>query len=144
MGVPGFWDEPEAAGRVGAEHARLNRRLDTFTKLQADADDLEGLVELAEEDEELAAELEETLVSVEERLAACVNLVPGVRSIYRWQDAVEQADEVLMVIKTTAANVDALTARVGQLHPYEVPEVIALEATDISDAYMAWLEGGVR
>ena len=80
---------------------------------------------------------------VDERLAACVNLVPGVRSIYRWQDAVEQADEVLMVIKTTAANVDALTARVAQLHPYEVPEVIALEAEGVSDAYLAWLEGSV-
>ena len=46
MGEPGFWDDPEAAGRVGAEHARLNRRLETFEKLQADADDLDGLVEL--------------------------------------------------------------------------------------------------
>ena len=80
---------------------------------------------------------------VDERLAACVSLVPGVRSIYRWQDAVEQADEILLVIKTTAANVDALTARVAQLHPYEVPEVIALQASDVSDAYLAWLEGSV-
>jgi len=70
MGAPGFWEDPEAAGRVGAEHSRLSRRLETFAKLQADADDLEGLVELAEEDEELAAELVETLASVEERLAA--------------------------------------------------------------------------
>jgi len=68
MGAPGFWDEPEAAGRVGAEHARLNRRLDTFTKLQADADDLDGLVELAEEDPDLADELGEQLTSVETRL----------------------------------------------------------------------------
>ena len=81
---------------------------------------------------------------IDERLAACVNLVSGVRSIYRWQDEVEQADEILMVIKTTAGKVDALTARVAQLHPYEVPEVIALEAEGVSDAYMAWLEGGVR
>jgi periplasmic divalent cation tolerance protein len=80
---------------------------------------------------------------VDERLAACVNLVPGVRSIYRWHDAVEVADEILLVIKTTAPNVDALTARIAQLHPYEVPEVIALEATDVSDAYLAWLEGSV-
>jgi peptide chain release factor 2 len=70
MGEPGFWDDPEAAGRVGSEHARLGRRLDTFEKLQADAEDLDGLVELAEEDEEIAGELEETLVSVETRLAA--------------------------------------------------------------------------
>ena len=70
MGAPGFWDEPEAAGRVGAEHARLSRRLETFEKLQADAEDLDGLVELADEDPDLAAELEETLASVEERLGA--------------------------------------------------------------------------
>jgi peptide chain release factor 2 len=69
MGAPGFWDDPDAAGRLGAEHARLSRRLDTFTKLQADADDLEGLTELAEEDPEMAAELSETLASVEQRLA---------------------------------------------------------------------------
>ena len=70
MGEPGFWDDPDAAGKVGAEHARLGRRLETFEKLQADAEDLDGLVELAEEDEEIAAELEETLASVESRLAA--------------------------------------------------------------------------
>jgi peptide chain release factor 2 len=69
MGEPGFWDEPDAAGRTGAEHARLARRLETFERLQADADDLEGLVELTEEDPDLAAELEETLASVEARLA---------------------------------------------------------------------------
>jgi peptide chain release factor 2 len=70
MGEPGFWDDPDAAGRVGAEHSRLSRRLDTFEKLQADAEDLDGLVELAEEDADIAAELEETLASVEQRLAA--------------------------------------------------------------------------
>jgi peptide chain release factor 2 len=70
MGAPGFWDNPATAGRSGAEHARLQRRLDTFARLQADAADLDGLVELAEEDEELAAELDETLDSVEARLAA--------------------------------------------------------------------------
>src|ERR1700761_3277224 len=58
MGAAGFWDAPESAAKVGAEHTRLQRRLDSFTKLQADAEDLEGLAELAEEDEEIAAELE--------------------------------------------------------------------------------------
>jgi peptide chain release factor 2 len=70
MGEPGFWDDPEAAGRTGAEHARLGRRLETFERLQADGADLDGLAELAEEDPEIAAELEETLASVEQRLAA--------------------------------------------------------------------------
>ncbi len=70
MGAPGFWDEPEAAAKVGAEHTRLQRRLEAFTKLQADGEDLEGLAELAEEDPEIAAELEEAIASVETRLSA--------------------------------------------------------------------------
>lgn len=68
MGEPGFWDDPDVAGRTGAEHARLQRRVTTFERLEADADDLEGLAELAEEDEELAGELEEAIASVESRL----------------------------------------------------------------------------
>ena len=70
MGQGGFWDDPDAAGKVNAEYARVQRRLDTFDKLDADTADLDGLVELAEEDPELAAEMEETLRSVEERLAS--------------------------------------------------------------------------
>jgi peptide chain release factor 2 len=69
MGQPGFWDDPEAAAKVNAEYARVHRRLETFEKLEADAADFDGLIELAEEDPELAGELEETLASVEERLA---------------------------------------------------------------------------
>src|ERR671916_3417123 len=70
MGAPGFWDDPNAAAKTSAEHTRTQRKLDAFTKLQSDADDLEGLVEIAEEDEDLAAELEEAFASVEERLRA--------------------------------------------------------------------------
>jgi peptide chain release factor 2 len=69
MGSEGFWDNPEEAAKVGAEHTRTQRRLEAFTKLQADAEDLEGLAELAEEDEEIAAELEGAIASVEARLA---------------------------------------------------------------------------
>ena len=68
MGEAGFWDDPEAAAKVNAEYARANRRLETFTKLEADVGDLDTLVEMAEEDEEMAGELEETLASVETRL----------------------------------------------------------------------------
>ncbi|MGI8622962.1 MAG: peptide chain release factor 2 [Solirubrobacteraceae bacterium] len=68
MGEPGFWDDPEAAGRTGAEHARVTRRLSTFEGLESDVEDLDGLAELAAEDPEMAAELEDTLVSVEVRL----------------------------------------------------------------------------
>jgi len=67
--VPGFWDDPERAAKTGAEHARLQRRLETFRALEADAEDLEGLAELAEEDPELAEGLEEQFASVERRLA---------------------------------------------------------------------------
>jgi peptide chain release factor 2 len=69
MGAAGFWDEPESAAKVGAEHTRIQRRLDAFIKLQADAEDLDGLSELAEEDPDLASEFEEALASVETRLA---------------------------------------------------------------------------
>jgi peptide chain release factor 2 len=68
MGESGFWDDPEAATKVNAEYARLQRRLETFDKLEADAADLDSLLELAEEDPELEAELDETLASIEQRL----------------------------------------------------------------------------
>ncbi len=68
MGQPGFWDDPETAQRTTSEHARTTRRLETFGALDADVDDLEGLVELAAEDDSLAAEVEEAFASVEERL----------------------------------------------------------------------------
>ena len=70
MGEPGFWDDAEAAAKVGAEHARVTRRLERFRSVAADVEDLEALAELAEEDEELAAELDGQLDSVEERLLA--------------------------------------------------------------------------
>ena len=70
MGQPGFWDDPEAAGKVNAEYARLQRRLDGFDRLSSDAEDLESLAELTEEDPDLADELADAIVSVEARLAA--------------------------------------------------------------------------
>ncbi len=76
---------------------------------------------------------------VGERLAACVNVLPGVRSIYRWQGAVERADEALLVIKTVAARVPALSARIAALHPYELPEVVAVEAAAGLPAYLDWV-----
>jgi peptide chain release factor 2 len=70
MGAAGFWDEPESAAKVGAEHTRLQRRLDAFTRLRSDGEDLEGVAEIAEDDPDLADELEEAIASVEVRLAA--------------------------------------------------------------------------
>lgn len=76
---------------------------------------------------------------VEERLAACGSIVPGVTSIYRWQGAVERADEVMIVLKTVPAAVARLTSRVAALHPYDVPEVIALPVTAGLDSYIDWI-----
>ena len=76
---------------------------------------------------------------VELRLAACVNLVERVHSIYRWQGEVESSDEVLLIIKTAAERVSALKDTIAQLHPYQVPELLVLEVADGSDKYLEWL-----
>ncbi len=76
---------------------------------------------------------------VQERLAACVNLLPEMDSVYRWKGAVEHARERQLLIKTTRARVDALMVRLRQLHPYEVPEVLVLPVVGGSAAYLAWL-----
>ncbi|MDQ3056506.1 MAG: divalent-cation tolerance protein CutA [Pseudomonadota bacterium] len=76
---------------------------------------------------------------VEERLAACVNVLPGVHSIYRWQGAIESADEVVLMIKTTAARMESLQQRILSLHPNELPEVIAVEAAGGLPAYLDWV-----
>lgn len=76
---------------------------------------------------------------VERGLAACVNLVPGVSSIYRWQGAVERSEEVLLLIKTTAARMPALEAAIDALHPYELPELIAVEAAAGAPRYLDWV-----
>ena len=73
------------------------------------------------------------------RLAACVNILPVSHSLYRWQGTIESASEVPLQIKTTATNYPALAERIAALHPYEVPEIIALTITDGLPAYLAWL-----
>lgn len=76
---------------------------------------------------------------VEERLAACVNLVPGLRSIYRWEGALHDDAEVLLLVKTRTDRLEGLSARVKELHPYALPEVLALPASGGSPAYLEWL-----
>jgi periplasmic divalent cation tolerance protein len=78
---------------------------------------------------------------VEERLAACINLVDGLTSIYRWQGAVERAAEVLLVIKTRRTSAARLIARLGALHSYDVPEAIVLPIAAGSRPYLQWLLG---
>lgn len=81
---------------------------------------------------------------VGERLAACVNVVPGVTSTYRWQGEVEQAHEVLLLIKTTADRQDALIARLKTLHPYELPEAVAVETVGGLAPYLQWVAEQTR
>ena len=81
---------------------------------------------------------------VEESLAACVNVVPGVRSIYLWNGAVQDTQEFLMIAKTTATRVEELRARLVDIHPYEVPEVVAVRLADGHDAYLRWIAAATR
>lgn len=76
---------------------------------------------------------------VEERLAACVNILPGVRSIYRWKGAVEDERELMLLMKTTLDGVERLRERLHELHPYEVPEFVVVQVDRISAAYGAWI-----
>ena len=80
---------------------------------------------------------------VERRLAACVNVVPGVVSHYRWKGEICRDEERLLVIKTRAERMDALRAALAELHPYELPELVALEISDGTQAYLEWLDEGV-
>ncbi len=80
---------------------------------------------------------------VEERLAAGVNLVPGVRSIYRWQGEVHDEPEVQLLLQTRADRVDELARRVSDLHPYDVPEVMALPITAGHGPYLDWIRAEV-
>ena len=80
-----------------------------------------------------------SLALVSERLAACVNRLSNVRSVYRWEGALQDEPEVLLIVKTTSARYQALEMRLKALHPYEVPEIIALPLSGGAPAYLAWL-----
>lgn len=77
---------------------------------------------------------------VEARLAACVSSRPGTCSVYRWKDGIEQDDEQQVVIKTTVGRLPALEQRLGELHPYEVPEVLVIPVVGGSPEYLGWLK----
>ena len=86
---------------------------------------------------ELADRLATTLV--ERRLAACVNVLPGVRSTYRWAGTIEQADEIVLMIKTRASELSAIETTVKALSGYELPELIAVEVVGGSADYLGWV-----
>ena len=88
-------------------------------------------------DADTGSRLARTLVS--EGLAACVNLVPGIRSIFRWEGEVQEEQEVLLLVKTRSDRCEALAARVRDLHPYDLPEVLALPAVGGSETYLDWV-----
>jgi periplasmic divalent cation tolerance protein len=88
-------------------------------------------------DEAAAQRIASALVA--EQLAACVNIVPGITSVYRWKGAIENATELLLIIKTTAAVYTRLQDRIRALHPYELPEVIAVSLDQGLPDYLAWI-----
>lgn len=90
---------------------------------------------------EAAADIAEVLVR--ERPAACVNLLPGATSVYRWQDEIYSDRETILVIKTPAGAISALEDRVRRLHPSRVPEIPAFAASESSADYLAWLAESV-
>jgi periplasmic divalent cation tolerance protein len=81
---------------------------------------------------------------VEQRLAACVNILPGVQSVYRWQGAVQSEPEVLLLIKTKAPLIQQVQSTIASLHSYDVPEFLVLPISAGSDAYMAWMAASLE
>ena len=88
--------------------------------------------------EEVAQTIAQNLV--ESKLAACVSMIPTIKSVYRWQGKVEHATEVCLMIKTTEAHLEELTARLLSLHPYTVPEIIAVPITGGLPPYLQWIK----
>ncbi len=88
-------------------------------------------------DEAAAARVGRELVR--RRLAACMNIVSGARSIYRWQGQIEDTSEVLAILKTERARLDELIAALGEIHPYQVPEILAVPADRVSAPYARWV-----
>ena len=88
-------------------------------------------------DRNTAEEIAHILIA--DKLAACVNIIPGVTSVYRWENRIEQAEELILVIKTGSRTFPALQEKIADLHPYELPEIIAVPIHDGLPAYLNWL-----
>jgi len=92
-------------------------------------------------DRESAELIANTLVT--EKLAACVNILPGVTSVYSWQGAIEQSEELLLIIKTSQTVWPMLEAQIQALHPYELPEIVAVPIKTGEAEYIQWLENSI-
>ena len=81
---------------------------------------------------------------VDEKIIACGTILPGARSIYRWKDAVEDTEEAVVLLKTSAEGFPGLVQRLREVHPYETPEIVALDPAAVSKDYAGWVIGCVR
>jgi periplasmic divalent cation tolerance protein len=93
------------------------------------------------ESEEQANTIAETVVT--ERLAACVNVLPRIRSCYVWEQKLTWSDEVLLLVKTTSGRFDQLQDRIKSLHSYSLPEIVSVTIDDAFDKYIAWIDESV-
>ena len=93
-------------------------------------------------DDETASTIARTLL--QEQLAACINIINGVRSLYVWEGSIQEDNERLLLIKTSTKDLMALEERLHSLHPYDTPEFLIVKPEYISEAYLSWMEGCCR
>lgn len=93
-------------------------------------------------DQEIATTIAENIVA--QHLAACINIIPGIKSIYHWQGNVESAEESLMLIKTHQQKLSSLQNTITTMHPYEVPEIISLDISEGLPKYLQWIASSIR
>ena len=129
----------EASGRDRLNHPTLQTRV---MGREAAGEGRVLIVLTTVGDRESAERVAKALV--EERLAACVSVVPGLKSFYWWEGRLTEDSELLLVIKTLESAYDRLESRLREIHPYQVPEIVALRATRVFQAYLDWVRGEVR
>ena len=133
--LSGFWDVSYApdrsADRTGALYSAVMSTPDAILLIFTTCPDAASAERI-------------THALVDERLAACVTRLPGARSTYRWQGQVISDDELQLVVKTTASRLDAAMSRLLELHPYELPECVAVQARSGMPAYLDWIRAQTR